>query len=88
MRKGKDNVNKHYENTYIVNKHYENTNILKISPPKTENLQIKILIFFIFLLKNIDCGYSLKPHRRGGSNEYTNLNKTNNVYPVNHSFTI
>ena len=32
--------------------------------------QIKILIFFIFLLKNIDCGYSLETPRRGGSNEY------------------
>ena len=42
----------------------------------------KKLIFFIFLLKNIDCGYSLEPPRqnrlwyslepprRGGSNEY------------------
>ena len=27
-------------------------------------------IFFLFLLKNIDCGYSLEPPRRGGSNEY------------------
>ena len=27
------------------------SNILKISPPKTENFQIKILMFFIFLLK-------------------------------------
>ena len=35
------------------------SNILKILPPKNENFQIKILIFFIFLLKNIDCGYSL-----------------------------
>ena len=26
--------------------------------------------FFLFLLKNIDCGYSLESHRRGGSNEY------------------
>ena len=30
----------------------------------------KTLIIFIFLLKNIDCGYSLEPPRRGGSNEY------------------
>ena len=29
-----------------------------------------VYTFFLFLLKNIDCGYSLKPHRRGGSNEY------------------
>ena len=26
--------------------------------------------FFLFLLQNIDCGYSLKPPRRGGSNVY------------------
>ena len=25
---------------------------------------------FLFLFKNIDCGYSLEPPRRGGSNEY------------------
>ena len=24
----------------------------------------------LILLKNMDCGYSLEPHRRGGSNEY------------------
>ena len=30
----------------------------------------KILIFFLFLLQNIDCGYTLEPPRRGGSNEY------------------
>ena len=27
-------------------------------------------INFLFLLKNIDCGYWLEPPRRGGSNEY------------------
>ena len=30
-------------------------------------------LLFLFLLKNIDCGYSLEPPRRGGSNEYHNL---------------
>ena len=30
-------------------------------------------LFFLFLLKNIGCGYSLEPPRRGGSNEYLNL---------------
>ena len=45
-------------------------NILKILLPKHESLQIKILIFFIFLLKNIDCVYSLEPPRRGGSNAH------------------
>ena len=28
-----------------------------------------VYIFFLFLLKNMDCGYSLEPPRRGGSNE-------------------
>ena len=42
----------------------------KLYHPKNKTFQIKILIFFIFLLKNIDCGYSLEPPRRGGSNEY------------------
>ena len=27
-------------------------------------------LFFLFLLLNIDCGYSLEPPRRGGSNVY------------------
>ena len=27
-------------------------------------------LIFLFLLKKINCGYSLEPPRRGGSNEY------------------
>ena len=27
-------------------------------------------LFFLFLLKNIDCGYSLEPPRRSGTNKY------------------
>ena len=30
----------------------------------------RVNIIFLFLLKTIDCGYSLEPPRRGGSNEY------------------
>ena len=30
-------------------------------------------LFFSILLDNLDCGYSLEPPRRGGSNEYHNL---------------
>ena len=61
----------HYSsnNVFSLRKH-ANSNIWKISPPKTESFQIKILIFFLFLLKNIDCGYSLEPPRRGSSNKY------------------
>ena len=53
--------------------HYDNTPIQMYwkfyNQKKKENFQIKILIFFIFLLKTY-CGYSLEPPRRGGSNEY------------------
>ena len=31
------------------------------------------VFFFLFQLKTIDCGYSLEPPHRGGSNEYHNL---------------
>ena len=29
-----------------------------------------VYLFFLLLLQNIDCGYSLEPSRRGGSNVY------------------
>ena len=45
-------------------------NILKIFPPKYENVQIKNSDIFHISAQNIDCGYSLEPPRRGGSNEY------------------
>ena len=57
----------------FITLHYENTPIQiywKIYQQKYENFQIKILIFFLCLLKNIDCEYSLELPRRGGSNEY------------------
>ena len=49
------------------------SNIQKISPPKIENFQIKNSDIFHISAQNIDCGYSLEPPRRGGSNEYHNL---------------
>ena len=76
--------------------HYKNKPIQvywKFYNQKIENFQIKILIFFLFLLKNIDCRYSLEPPRRGGSNEYAQsmfwaeIRKI--MYtPVNPTFTI
>ena len=62
------------------------SNILKISPPKTQNLQIKKSDNFHISAQNIDCGYSFEPPRRGGSNEYPqsmflSRDKKNNVYP-------
>ena len=46
------------------------SNILKILPPKNETFQIKCFDIFHISVQNIDCGYSLEPPRRGGSNEY------------------
>ena len=60
-------------------------------PPNTENFQIKTLIFFHISAQNIDCGYSLEPPRRGGSNDYPQSvflikNKKNNLYPFEPQF--
>ena len=64
---------------------------------KTENFQIKNSDIFHISAQNIDCEYSLKPPRRGGSNEYhgsneypqsmfLSRNKENNVYPCKPQF--
>ena len=75
---------------YTLRKHAY-SNILKISPPKNENFQRKILIFFHISAQNIDCGYSLEPPRGGGSNKYPqsmflSRNKKKNVYPCKPQF--
>ena len=68
------------------------SNILKILPPKNENFLIKKKSdIFHISAQNIDCGYSLEPPRRGGSNEYPqsivlSRNKKNNVYPCKPQF--
>ena len=69
------------------------SNILKILQPKKENFQVKSSDIFHISAQNIDCEYSLKPPRRGGSNEYHNLcfwvEIRKIMYnPVNPSFTI
>ena len=46
------------------------SNILKLLQPKNENFQIKNSDIFYLSAQNIDCGYSLEPPRRGGSNEH------------------
>ena len=69
------------------------SNTLKTFSPKNENFQIKNSDIFLISAQNIDCGYSLEPPRRGGSNEYlqsmfwAEIRKI--MYtPVNPSFTI
>ena len=52
--------------------HYENTPIqihCKFYRRKNENI-MKNCDIFLTSAKNINCGYSLEPPRRGGSNEY------------------
>ena len=56
-----------------------------------QGLHSLLLIFFHISAQNIDCGYSLEPPRRGGSNEYPqsmflSRNKKNNVYPCKPQF--
>ena len=58
---------------------------------ETENFQTKISDIFHISAQNIDCGYSLEPPWRGGSNEYQqsmflSKNKKNNVYPCKPQF--
>ena len=47
------------------------SNIMKFLPPKNKKKnQIKNSDIFHISAQNIDFGYSLEPHRRGGSNKY------------------
>ena len=55
--------------------------------------QIKNSVIFHISAQNIDCGYSLEPPRRGGSNEYPQsmfLSRNEKIIytPVNLNFTI
>ena len=82
----------HYENMLFIMKtclfnYTENFTI------KNELFQIKNSDIFHISAQNIDCGYSLEPPRRDGSNDYPqsmflSRNKKNNIYPINPSFTI
>ena len=73
---------------------YENTPIQiyrRFHLQKTEKFQIKNSDIFHISAQNIDCGYTLEPPRRGGSNEYPqsmflSRNKENNVYPCKPQF--
>ena len=68
------------------------SNVLKILPAKIENFSDKNADIFHTSAQNIDCGYSLQPPRRGGSNEYPQFmflsrNKKIMHTSVNPSFT-
>ena len=58
---------------------------------KIENFQLKVFDIFLIFAPNIDCGYTLEPPRRGGSNEYPqsmfwSKNKKNRLTPAYPSF--
>ena len=79
--------------TNITLRKHAYSNILKILPPKKGTYSDKKSDIFYIPAQNIDCGYSLEPPPRGGSNEYpqfmlfTKIRKI--LYtPVNPSFTI
>ena len=47
--------------------HMINSNFFR---SKIDNFQRKSFDIFLIFAQNIDCGYTLEPPRRGGSNEY------------------
>ena len=60
---------------------------------KNENFQWKFLDIFLIFAQNKDCGYTLEPPRRGGSNEYPqsmfwSKTKKNRHTPAYPSFAI
>ena len=74
----------------ILSDHITKTRLLKYienftNKNKKKN-RIKNSNIFHISAQNIDCGYSLEPPQRGGSNEYPqsmflSRNKKDNVYP-------
>ena len=77
--------------TEVLLRKHAFSNILRILPPKNDNFQMKNFGSFHISAPNIDCGYSLEPPHRGGSNEYLqsmflSRNKKNKVYPCKPQF--
>ena len=80
--------------TTSIKYHYENTPIQiyrKFYLQKLKIFRYKKFDIFHISAQNIDCGYSLEPPQRGGSNEYPqsmflSKNKKNNTYPRKPQF--
>ena len=80
--------------SFLCSFHYENKPIQIYTENftiKNWNILDKKSNIFHISAQNIDCGYSLEPPRRGGSNEYQqsmflSRNKKNNVYPCKRQF--
>ena len=53
--------------------HYANMSVqytARFHGCKNDIFQMKIFEIFLIFAQNIDCGYTLEPPQRGGSNEY------------------
>ena len=83
---------KHCENVTVSSFRFiTKTRLFKYIENLTSNFQIKNYDIFHISAKNIYCGYSLEPPRRGGSNEhpqsiFLSRNKQNNVYHCKPQF--
>ena len=69
------------------------SNTLEILPPKKWKFSYNFFYIFHISAQSIDCGYSLEPPRRGGSNKYPQFMFWAEIRkimytPVNPSFTI
>ena len=68
---GSQSLTKHDMSLYwVITKTRLFKYIENFTTKKNESFQIKNSDIFHISAQNIDCGYSLEPPRRGGSNEY------------------
>ena len=79
-----------YLNTLRKHAHMIYSNFFR---SKIDNFQRKNFDIFLIFAQNTDCGYTLEPPRRGGSNEYPqsmfwSKNKKNRYTRANPSFTV
>ena len=71
IEKAGKSCNVHFQNNTV---HYANMSVQYTAifhGCKNDNFQMKIFDIFLIFAQNIDCGYTLEPPQRGGSNEYT-----------------
>ena len=65
--------NIHVDKNMKIDSHYENTPMQYTGifhSCRSDIYQLKMFDFFHIFAQNIDCGYTLEPPLRGGSNEY------------------
>ena len=95
VRYAAKHVRKEERTSYHMSRsHYENMPIQiyrKFHLQKLKIFRYKNSDIFHISAQNIDCGYSLEPPQRGGSNEYPqsmllSRNKKNDVYPYKPQF--